>query len=102
MTKRIDEPRTRLVVHHRLDESETASGRIRYAAIAMERDHALPGYDFEPVLVAAADIAAVDAVEQIFRLGKSEAEAVRCRRREVPLKGGDLEAFRWRRLPLLF
>src|SRR5208282_2686633 len=45
--------RTRLVVH-RLDESETASGRIRYAAIAMERDQALAGDDFEPVLVAAA------------------------------------------------
>src|SRR5271157_2239893 len=35
LTKRVDEPRTRLVVH-RLEESETASGRIRYAAIAME------------------------------------------------------------------
>jgi hypothetical protein len=62
-SKRIDEPRTRLVVH-RLDESETASGRIRYAAIAMERDQALAGDDFEPVLVAAADVAAVDADEQ--------------------------------------
>src|SRR5271165_4075079 len=30
LTKRVDEPRTRLVVH-RLEESETASGRIRYA-----------------------------------------------------------------------
>src|SRR5208282_1240057 len=63
LTKRIDEPRTRLVVH-RLDESETASGRIRYAAIAMKRDQTLAGDDFEPVLVAAADVAAVDADEQ--------------------------------------
>ncbi len=32
--------------------------------------------------------------EQIFRLGKSEAEAVRSRRSEVPLWGADLEALR--------
>ena len=32
--------------------------------------------------------------EQIVRLGKSEAEAVRSRRSEVPLKDGDLEALR--------
>jgi len=49
LTKRIDEPRTRLVVD-RLDETETASGRIRIAAMAMKRDQALAGDDFEPVL----------------------------------------------------
>ena len=45
----------------RLDGSETALDGIGHTAIAPEREHTLAGNDLEPVLVAATDIAAIDA-----------------------------------------
>jgi hypothetical protein len=58
LAQRIDEPGPWSGVH-RLDEGETASGRIRDPAITMKRQHALAGDSLEPVLVAAANVPAV-------------------------------------------
>ena len=74
--QRVDEPGARLVVH-RLDEGETAARRIGNPAVTMKRGQALARDRLEPVLLAAADIAAVHANKQrpvrlhVVRAGRS-------------------------------